>query len=106
MTNRTPERLKTLEYILSDGLTYPWFGVTDYDEDACTATVWTADEDSDDEEELSVAHKIGPDDVARGLRMVREYFNGERELYKGEWAYYLERDPNWTPTKGSTDSYL
>lgn len=106
MTNRTPERLKALSYILSDGLSYSWFEVSDLDEETVTATVWTDSEDAVEEGEFDRKHEITADDVARGLRMVREYFNGERELYKGEWAYYLERDPNWTPTKGSTDSYL
>ena len=106
MSNRTAERLEALSYILSDGLSYSWFRVEEFDDEAVTATVWTTDDDSDDEEDFTVKHEITADDVARGLRMVREYFNGERELYKGEWAYHLERDPNWTPTKGSTDSYL
>lgn len=104
MTTRTAERLQALEYILSDGLSYSWFRVSDYNEDACTATVWT---DEDEEGTFEVEHKIGPDDVARGLRMVREYFNGEREMYNGEWDLYRRiKGEDWKPSKGSTDSYL
>jgi hypothetical protein len=106
MTTRTPERLEALGYILSDGLSYSWFQVEELDDEAVTATVWTGDDDSDEEDEFTVKHEITADDVARGLRMVREYFNGERELYNGQWDHYRAEDPDWTPTKGSTDSYL
>ena len=106
MTARTPERMEALGYILSDGLSYSWFQVEELDDEAVTATVWTGDDDSDDEEDFTVKHEITADDVARGLRMVREYFNGERELYNGQWDYHRALNPDWTPTKGSTDSYL
>lgn len=105
MTTRTAERLEALSYILSDGLSYSWFEVSAHDSDAVTATVWVDDED-DEEGTYGRKVTVDADDVARGLRMVREYFNGERELYNGEWNYYLEKDPNWKPSKGSTDSYL
>lgn len=105
MTTRSPERLQALSYLLSDGLSYSWFEVSKLDDEACTATVWVEGED-DEEGENNLKVEVGPDDVARGLRMVREYFNGERELYKGEWAYYLKKNPDWTPTKGSTEMYL
>lgn len=101
--HRSPERLQALSYILSDGLSYSWFQVSGPDNDDCTATVWT---DEDEEETFEVKHEIGPDDVARGLRKVREYFNGERELYNGQWAQERKDDPTWMPAKGSTDSYL
>lgn len=104
MTTRTPERLQALSYILSDGLSYSWFDVEQLDEEAVTAVVWT-DEDGDDA--VDTKNHVTADDVARGLRMFREYFNGERELYNGEWDYYRRtKGDNWTPTKGSTDSYL
>lgn len=102
MTVRTEERLQTLGYLLSDGVYYDWFHVAKLDDEACTAVIYT----QDDDEEFTVQHMIGPDDVARGLRMVREYFNGERELYNGQWDFYRKQNPDWTPTKGSTDSYL
>ena len=103
MTKRSAERMEALGYLLSDGLSYSWFEVESLDDEAVTAVVWT-DEDGDDE--VDTRHEITADDVARGLRMVREYFNGERELYKGQWAFYRKDNPDWTPTKGSTDSYL
>lgn len=103
MTTRTAERIEALSNILCDGLSYSWFEVSELDDGACTATVWT---DEDEEETFEVKHEIGPDDVARGLRMVREYFNGERELYNGQWDYCRKDDPDWQPSKGSTDSYL
>lgn len=108
MTTRTAERLEALSYILSDGLSYSWFKATEYDETACTATVFAATGDYDeDDREVWERHEIGPDDVARGLRMVREYFNGERELYSGEWEQMRRfYGDDWKPSKGSTDSYL
>lgn len=107
MTTRTAERLQALEYILSDGLSYSWFRVTAYNEDECTATVLgnTGDYDADDNE-VWQRHEIGPDDIARGLRMVREYAQGKRELYNGEWKFYLDRDPNWKPKQANEGSYL
>lgn len=87
MTTRTAERLQALEYILSDGLSYSWFRVSDYNEDDCTATVWT---DEDEEGTFEVEHKIGPDDVARGLRMYREWLEGKREMFPGEWKYTIK----------------
>lgn len=105
MTTRTAERLEALSYILSDGLSYSWFQVDTLNDEVCTAVVWV-DGDDDEEGGYSRRVEVGPDDVARGLRMVGEYFNGERELYKGEWDYARKQDPNWFPSKGSTDSYL
>ena len=103
MTTRSPERLQALSYILSDGLTYSWFQCSILDDETCTATVWTDDEE---ENTFDNKHEVGPDDVARGLRMVREYAEGKRELYNGEWKYYLDKDPNWLPVRAGKDSYL
>lgn len=103
MTTRTIERLKALSYILSDGLSYSWFYVTMLNDETCEAIVFT---DPEEDESFNQRHQIGPDDVARGLRMVREYFNGERELYSGQWDYLRKHNPDWTPNKGSHDDYL
>lgn len=85
MTKRTAERMEALSCILSDGLMYDWFWVKDLDEEAVTATILATD--PDDEEAKRIAHKIGPDDVARGLRLYREWLEGKREAFKGEWGY-------------------
>jgi hypothetical protein len=84
MTTRTTERLEALSCILVDGLSYSWFEVEELDEDDVTAVVYT---DEDDEETFEDRHDIGPDDVARGLRMYREWLEGKREAFKGEWEY-------------------
>ena len=106
MTTRTADRLQTLSYILSDGVYYSWFQVEHLDDEAVTATIWTV-EDNEDGSTREVKHEITADDVARGLRMVREYFNGERELYNGEWDFYRRtKGEDWKPVKGSKDSYL
>lgn len=87
MTTRTKERLQTLEYILSDGLAYDWFWVRDYDEEAVTATILAVDPDDEDNR---IVHKIGPDDIARGLRLYREWLEGKIEGHPGEWKYAAE----------------
>ncbi|QJD50294.1 hypothetical protein SEA_IWOKEUPLIKEDIS_91 [Mycobacterium phage Iwokeuplikedis] len=81
MTTRTAERMETLGYLMSDGLTYSWFQVETWDIDAVTAVVYT---DEDEEGTFDKRHEIGPDDVARGLRMYREWLEGKREAYPGE----------------------
>lgn len=87
MTARTAERLEALSCILVDGLSYSWFQVAELDEKAVTATVFT---DEDDEGTFEVKHEIGPDDVARGLRMYREWLEGKREAFPGEWKYAID----------------
>ncbi|AXH46824.1 hypothetical protein SEA_ACOLYTE_81 [Mycobacterium phage Acolyte] len=81
MTVRTPERLQTLSYILVDGLNYEWFQVEELDDEACTAVIFT---DEDEEGTFEKRHEIGPDDIARGLRLYREWLEGKREAYQGE----------------------
>ena len=90
MTKRTPERLQTLEYFLSDGLNYAWFRVRNYNEEACTATVYVAT-DYDDDKAVFEKFEVGPDDVARGLRLYRETLEGKREAFPGEWKYDIDR---------------
>ncbi|QTF81510.1 hypothetical protein SEA_TARSUSIV_86 [Mycobacterium phage TarsusIV] len=104
MTVRTAERLQALSYILSDGLHYSWFYCTKLDDEACTATI-RVDRDGDDEGTFGEAHEIGPDDIARGLRMFREYARGERELYVGEWELKRKRDPEYKPSRARDDWY-
>jgi len=84
MTTRSDERLKTLAYLLVDGLYYDWFQCTELDEKACTATIFT---DEDEEGTFDKRHEIGPDDIARGLRMYEEALDGKREFFKGEWKF-------------------
>ena len=81
-TRRTAARLEALGCILSDGLTYPWFRVRELDSEACTAIV-DVETDTDQWETKHVT----ADDVARGLRLYREYLEGKREGYPGEWSY-------------------
>lgn len=82
MAARGFSRMETLSCILSDGLTYSWFDVEELDVDAVTAVVVTEHDDQGPSR-----HEIGPDDVARGLRMYREYLEGKREAFPGEWGY-------------------
>lgn len=89
MTTRTPERMQALSYVLCGGLSYSWFLVEELDEEAVTATIRT-DGPDDDEGTYSQVHQIGPDDVARGLRMYAEYMAGTREGFPGEWKYSAE----------------
>jgi hypothetical protein len=84
MTKRSDERLKTLAYLLVDGLHYSWFECSELDESTCTATIFT---DEDEEGTFEKEHKIGPDDIARGLRLYEEALDGKREFFKGEWKY-------------------
>lgn len=91
VTTRTAERLQALEYILSDGLSYSWFRVRNYNEEDCTATVYVATGDYDEnDKEVFEKFEVGPDDVARGLRMYREYLEGKREAFPGEWKYAID----------------
>lgn len=85
MTTRSPERMQALGYILSDGLTYNWFRVKALDVDAVTATllVNTGDYDEEKDREIWKTVEITADDVARGLRMYREYMEGTREAFPG-----------------------
>lgn len=89
MTTRTDERLEALSYILSDGLSYSWFQVSEHDSDTVTATVWV---DADDDEEGTYSRKVSidADDVARGLRMYREVLEGKREEFTGAWGYLIK----------------
>ena len=88
-TKRSEKRLQTLGYILSDGLSYSWFQVKELDEDAVTATLYvdTGDYDEKTDEQIFKKVEIGPDDVARGLRMYREMLEGKREEFPGAWKY-------------------
>lgn len=88
MKKRSDKRMNALSCILVDGLHYSWFHCTELDEDACTATIYVDDlEDDDGEGKYAIKHEIGPDDIARGLRMYREYLEGTREQFKGEFKF-------------------
>ena len=86
---RSDERMNALSSILVDGLYYSWFRCTELDESACTATIYTDDLEGD-EGNFAVKHEVGPDDIARGLRMYREYMEGKREHFKGEWEFRIK----------------
>ncbi|MBF4194645.1 hypothetical protein [Mycolicibacterium phlei] len=89
---RSEERLRALSDILCDGLMYSWFRVEELDADHCTAVllVNTGDEEPDTGREVWRRVTVGPDDVARGLRMYREWLEGKRETYPGEWKARAE----------------
>lgn len=78
---RSPERTQFLSDVLSTSLHYSWFELIEADWDKGTATI-KAEHDLDEWQ----THEIGPDDVARGLRMYREWLEGKREAYPGQWA--------------------
>lgn len=86
---RSSKRLQTLGYILSDGLNYSWFDVEELDTDAVTATllVDTGDYNKETGNQIFKRVKITADDVARGLRMYKEYLQGKREQFPGAWKY-------------------
>lgn len=88
-TKRSAKRLQALGYILSDGLSYSWFRVKELDDEACTATLYVDTGDCNEETGKQIFKKveIGPDDVARGLRMYREMLEGKREEFPGAWKY-------------------
>ena len=107
MTKRSPERLQALSYILQDGLMYEWFRCYHLDEDTCTAAIEadTGDIDYITGNPVWKRVEIGPGDVARGLRMFREYAYGDRELYHGEWEMKRRRDPEYQPAPGPKSWY-
>ena len=82
---RSAQRTEALSCILSDGLMYEWFQVAALHSESCTATVLAMD--PDDEDNARIVHEVTADDVARGLRMYREYLEGKREGFPGEWKY-------------------
>lgn len=89
MKQRSKQRLEALSWLLSDGLMYSWFEVHDLDLDACKATlrVDTGDYDTETGDTIWKTVEIGPDDVARGLQMYREYMEGTREAYPGAFKH-------------------
>lgn len=87
---RSEKRMEALGYILSDGLNYSWFQVLQLDDEAVTAKLRVATGDFDDDgNQIWKTVDITADDVARGLRMYREYLSGEREMFPGEWKYRM-----------------
>lgn len=90
-TKRSAKRMQALGYILSDGLTYSWFECLALDDEAVTAKlrVNTGDFDADDNEVWKTVD-ITADDVARGLRMFREWAEGKREEFPGQWKMRAE----------------
>jgi hypothetical protein len=86
---RSPERLEALSYILSDGLYYSWFALDKLNSERCTAVV-RVDGPDDEEGAMTLNWRIGPDDVARGLRMYREVLEGKREEFKGAWGWLIK----------------
>lgn len=87
MTTRTKERKQALGDILCTGLSYSWFMVEELDIGEVTATIRT---DPDEEGTYDKVHHVTADDVARGLRMYREWLEGTREGYPGEWKHSAE----------------
>lgn len=84
---RSAQRTQFLSDVLSTSLHYSWFELLEADWDKGTATI-KAEHDTDEWQ----THEIGPDDVARGLRMYREWLEGKREAYPGQWEAGFERN--------------
>lgn len=78
--SRSAERTQFLSDVLSTSLHYHWFRLIEADWDKGTATI-----KAEHDENYWQKHEIGPDDVARGLRMYREWLEGKREAYPGQW---------------------
>ncbi|AHJ86699.1 hypothetical protein CRB1_88 [Mycobacterium phage CRB1] len=102
MTTRTAERMQTLSYILCDGVSYSWFDVRALDENACTAVIYT---DEDDEGTFDKRHEIGPDDIARGLRLFREYCEGKLDGKRARPDYYGWELVKFDRTNGEDGDY-
>lgn len=112
-TKRSKARTEALGCILSDGLSYSWFKVHAISPDTCKAVVSVMEED----EETWTKKLVTADDVARGLRMYREYLEGKREAFEGEWKYaaanavrrgVIENEDQFVPelhARASKDSY-
>lgn len=91
MRERSAKRLEALGYILGGGLHYSWFQVLELDEDAVTAKLRVNTGDFDDDgDEVWKDVDLTADDVARGLRMYREWCEGKRETYPGQWKQAAE----------------
>lgn len=85
MAARSPQRLQFLGYIATDGTTYDWLNLIEFDEKTCTGKMQIFNDD-DEEGRARKIVEFGPDDIARGIRMYREYLDGEREGIRGAWA--------------------
>lgn len=104
MTTRSAERLEALSFILTDGLTYEWFRVESIDDEACTAVVLTDAEQGEDFEKID-RHEIGPDDVARGLRLFREYAEGKNDGKRARPDWYGWQTVEFDRTNGAEGDY-
>ncbi|MGA7050819.1 MAG: hypothetical protein WBZ37_06010 [Mycobacterium sp.] len=89
---RSEKRMEALGDILSDGLNYEWFRVEALDAEAVTATllVDTGDYNEETDQQIFKRVDVTADDVARGLRMYREYLEGKREMFPGEFKYHAK----------------
>jgi hypothetical protein len=85
MRKKSDKRMEALGCILNDGLHYSWFDVLELDSDAVTAKI-RVEVDTD----KWVTKDVSADDVARGLRMYREWLEGKREGYPGEWGWRMK----------------
>jgi hypothetical protein len=68
-TTRRGKRTEALACLLSDGLTFNWFSVEEFDFERCRATVEAASPDIDGDYDL---YEVRARDVVRGLRLFRE----------------------------------
>lgn len=89
---RSPERTQFLSDLLSTSLHYSWFRLLEADWDKGTAKI-----KAEHDENYWQVHEIGPDDVARGLRMYREWMNGQREGIPGAWSMRWETEGEKAP---------
>lgn len=93
MSGRSRQRTEWLANVLCDGLSYSWFECSEYDAEACTATVRvmvdgdTDDAITDDDGVVWRTFHLTADDVARGIRMYGEVLDGHREPFPGAWRY-------------------
>jgi hypothetical protein len=88
---KSAERMQALGYILGGGLSYSWFDVEELDDSAVSARVKVmVEEAGDDGDPVWEEKSVSADDVARGLRMYREWLEGKREGYPGEWKWAAE----------------
>jgi hypothetical protein len=98
---RSGERMFALGCLLEEGLTYPWFQVSDLDDEAVTATITVVDPDNDNE--VISTHEVGPDDVARGLKLLESDLRA-RSIIKSDYRWQTVRFGHTNGDKGDYDA--
>jgi hypothetical protein len=97
---RSGERMFALGCLLEEGLTYPWFRSENVDDETVTATITVVDPDNDEE---MGRYDIGPDDVARGLKLLESDLRA-RSIVKTDYRWQTVRFGHTNGDKGDYDA--